>query len=115
VKRVKEEMSTEVRAIIQEECTAIHPTVQWKFFEAGVNLMNKRRKGEEASFEEIVFKDVYPLYGMADVRNSSVERNNAIQKDLQQNLQLVKDLLLRINEHRALPLLDEVIFKTEEQ
>lgn len=115
VKRVKEEMSTEVRAIIQEECTAIHPTVQWKFFEAGVNLMNKRRKGDEASFEEIVFKDVYPLYGMADVRNSSVERNNAIQKDLQQNLQLVKDLLLRINEHRALPLLDEVIFKTEEQ
>src|SRR5690606_14126351 len=31
VKRVKEEMATEVRTIIQEECTAIHPTVQWKF------------------------------------------------------------------------------------
>ncbi len=115
VKRVKEEMATEVRAIIQEECTAIHPTVQWKFFEAGVNLMNKRRKGEDASFEEIVFKDVYPLYGMADVRNSSVERNNAIQNDLQQNLELVKGLLMRINEQRALPLLEEVIFKTEGQ
>lgn len=115
VKRVKEEMATEVRAIIQEECTAIHPAVQWKFFEAGVNLMNKRRKGEDAAFEEIVFKDVYPLYGMADVRNSSVERNAAIRKDLQQNLQLVKDLLMLINEQRALPLLDEVIFKTEGQ
>src|SRR5687768_749609 len=30
VKRVKEEMATEVRAIIQEECTAIHPSVQWR-------------------------------------------------------------------------------------
>jgi hypothetical protein len=115
VKRVKEEMSTEVRAIIQEECTAIHPTVQWRFFEAGVNLMNKRRKGEKATMEEIVFKDVYPLFGMADVRNSSTERNSAIQKDLQQNLQLVKELLTQINFERSLPLLDEVIFKTENQ
>jgi hypothetical protein len=115
VKRVKEEMSTEVRAIIQEECTAIHPTVQWRFFEAGVRLMNRRRRGEHASFEEIVFKDVYPLYGMADVRNSSVERNKAIQLDLQQNLELVKDLLMRINLERRLPLLDEVIYKTEGQ
>jgi hypothetical protein len=113
VKRVKEEMSTEVRAIIQEECTAIHPTVQWRFFEAGVNLMNKRRNGERANLEEIVFKDVYPLFGMADVRNSSLERNTAIQKDLQQNLQLVKELLTQINIERKLPLLDEVTFKTE--
>lgn len=115
VKRVKEEMSTEVRAIIQEECTAIHPTVQWRFFEAGVNLMNKRRRGEKAQMEEIVFKDVFPLFGLADVRNSSLERNAAIQKDLQQNLQLVKELLIQINLERKLPLLDEVIYKTDGQ
>ena len=35
VKRVKEETITEVRAIIQEECTNIHPVVQWRFMEAG--------------------------------------------------------------------------------
>jgi len=67
VKRVKEEMATEVRAIIQEECTAIHPVVQWKFFEAGLNLLNKRRVDSKATMEEIVFKDVFPLYGMSDV------------------------------------------------
>jgi hypothetical protein len=115
IKRVKEEMSTEVRAIIQEECTAIHPTVQWRFFEAGVNLMNKRRIGEKAVMEEIVFKNVIPLYGMSDVRNSSIERNKAIQKDLHQNLDLVRDLFARINEKRQLPLLDEVNYKVEEQ
>src|SRR5690606_10207345 len=115
VKRVKEEMSTEVRAIIQEECTAIHPTVQWRFFKAGVNLMNKRRKGEKSLMEEIVFKDVYPLFGMADIRNSSLERNAAIQKDLEENLNLARTLLENINAVKKLPLLEEVIFKTERQ
>jgi hypothetical protein len=115
VKRVKEEMATEVRALIQEECTAIHPSVQWRFFEAGLNLMNKRRVDEKASMEEIVFKDVYPLYGMADVRNSSIERNTAIQKDLQQNLKLAKDLLQKIYTSKRFPLVEEVIFKTDEQ
>jgi hypothetical protein len=115
VKRVKEEMATEVRALIQEECTAIHPSVQWRFFEAGLNLMHKRMTDEKAAMEEIVFKDVYPLYGMADVRNSSLERNNAIQKDLQQNLKLAKDLLQKIYSSKRFPLVEEVIFKTDEQ
>jgi hypothetical protein len=115
VKRVKEEMSTEIQAIIQEECTTIHPSVQWRFFEAGINVMNRRRLGQKAAFEEIVFKDVYPLFGLADVRNSSTERNQAIQLDLQFNLKLAKELLNKINLLQKLPLLDEVIFKTNEQ
>jgi tetratricopeptide (TPR) repeat protein len=115
VKRVKEEMSTEVRALIQEECTAIHPTVQWRFFEAGLNLLNRRRTDDKATLEEIAFKDVYPLYGLADVRNSSIERNMAIQRDLQQNLKLAKELLHKIYAVTKLPLLEEAIFKTDEQ
>ena len=115
VKRVKEEMDTEVRAIIQEECTAIHPSVQWRFFEAGTNLLNKRKANPRASMEEIVFKDVYPLYGMSDVRNSSVERNKAIQNDLQENLELAKDLLKKIYADKRFPLVEEVMYKTDEQ
>ena len=115
VKRVKEEMATEVRAIIQEECTAIHPSVQWRFFEAGMNLLNNRRVNSRASMEEIVFKDVFPLYGMADVRNSSVERNFAIQKDLQENLELAKELLKKIYADKRFPLVEEVMYKTDEQ
>lgn len=114
VKRVKEEMSTEVRALIQEQCTAIHPTVQWRFFDAGVNLMNKRRRGEKALMEEISFKDIYPLFALADVRNSSNERNIAIQEDLRDNLKMAKDLIVEINASKKLPLLEEVIFKTEQ-
>ena len=115
VKRVKEEMATEVRAIIQEECTAIHPSVQWRFFQAGMNLLNKRRIDAKASMEEIVFKDVYPMYGMSDVRNSSLERNSAIQNDLQENLKLAKGLLRKIYSAKKFPLIEEVIFKADEQ
>jgi hypothetical protein len=115
VKRVKEDMSTEVRAIIQEECTNIHPTVQWRFLQAGSNLLAKRRRGEKAIMEEIAFKEVYPLFGLADVRNSSVERNTAIQQDLQQNLKMAKDLLQKINVSKKLPLLEEVMHKIDAQ
>jgi hypothetical protein len=115
VKRVKEEMSTEVRALIQEECTSIHPSVQWRFFEAGVNLLNKRRHDDKEAMEEIVFKDVYPMFGLSDVRNSSTERNTAIQQDIQQNLKLAKELLQKIYVHKKLPVVEEVMFKTEEQ
>ena len=115
VKRVKEEMATEVRAIIQEECTAIHPSVQWRFFQAGMNLLNKRRVDAKATMEEIVFKGVYPMYGMSDVRNSSLERNTAIQNDLLENLRLAKKLLQKIYAAKRFPLIEEVIFKTDEQ
>lgn len=115
VKRAKEEMYTEVRALIQEECTAIHPSVTWRFFEAGVNLMNRRHIDEKAVMEEIVFKDVYPLFGLADVRNSSSERNSAIQQDLLENLRLAKDLLMKIHAKKKLPVVEEVISKGDEQ
>lgn len=115
VKRVKEEMFTEVRALIQEECTAIHPSVNWRFFEAGVSLMNRRRLDDKALLEDIVFKDVYPLFGLSDVRNSSSSRNHAIQQDLLDNLRLAKDLLLKIHSLKKLPVVEEVISKGDEQ
>ena len=113
VKRVKSEMETEVRALIQEECTAIHPAVQWRFFEAGLRLMKKRQVKPEATLEEIVFHNVYPFFGMIDIRNSSRERNAAIQQDLQENLMLARNLLERLLSKIRLPLLEELIFRTE--
>lgn len=115
VKRVKEETITEVRAIIQEECTNIHPVVQWRFIEAGKKVLEKRKRGESAAFEEITFNDVYPLFGMADIRNSSLERTAAIRMDLLQNLKMARTLVEKINGTKSLPLLDETLFKTAAQ
>ena len=115
VKRVREETITEIRAIIQEECTNIHPVLQWRFLEAGRKVLEQRRRGEQAIFEDITFKEVYPLFGMADIRNSSLERSAAIRQDLLANLQLAKDLLLKIQRAVKLPLLDETVYKTDTQ
>lgn len=113
VKRVKSDMEMEVRALIQEECTAIHPSVQWRFFEAGVNLMNKRRVEPVATLEEIKFTNVYPFFGLTDIRNSSLERNAAILDDLSENLRMAVDLLKEIHVEVPLPIVEELIFKTE--
>lgn len=113
VKRAKSEMETEVRALIQEECTAIHPAVQWRFFQAGLRLMNNRRNDPTAKLEEIAFENVYPFFGMVDIRNSSRERNMAIQKDLQENLIMAKSLLQRLYAKVRLPLIEELIYRTD--
>src|SRR5690606_6945037 len=115
VNRVRSDMETEVRALIQEECTAIHPTVQWRFFEAGFRLLNKRSQGEDAQLEEITFSHVFPFYGLIDVRNSSLKRNEAIQADLHENLNIIQQLIDRLREMTGLPLLDELMFKTQHQ
>jgi hypothetical protein len=80
------------------------------FFEAGVNLLNKRHDDTEA-MEEIVFKDVYPMFGLSDVRNSSTERNT-IPKGLSTELKLAKELLRR-SMCKKLPVVEEVMFKTK--
>lgn len=113
VKREKESAITEIRAIIQEECTNIHPVVQWRFVEAGRKVLEKRRRGQTAVFEDITFKEIYPLFGMVDVRNSSIERTAAIREDLIDNLQMVRSLLVKMNGTLKLPLLDEKLFKTD--
>src|SRR5690606_26001715 len=115
VKRVREESITQIRALIQEECTNIHPVVQWRFVDAGKRVLEKRRRGQPATFEEITFKNVHPLFGMADVRNSSLQRMLAIQKDLSENLNLAKALLERIRAETPLPILDELLFRTQFQ
>ncbi len=42
-----------------------------------------------ASFKDISFDDIYPLYGQIDIVASSEARNDAIQKDLLDQLELI--------------------------
>ncbi|UII22414.1 GAF domain-containing protein [Fulvivirga ligni] len=114
VRRVLADMQTEVRALIQEECTAIHPTVEWKFIESGFDLMHKRRKGLPAKFDNIVFPKVYPIYGLADIRNSSGERAYAIQQDLTNNLKQVQKVLQDIIAVKNMPILNEINYRVEQ-
>ncbi|MEB3279584.1 MAG: GAF domain-containing protein [Lyngbya sp.] len=54
----------------------LHPSVEWRF------LQEAERRSWGLSPQPIVFEQVFPLYGISDIRGSSEERNRAIQADL---------------------------------
>ncbi|WP_400191832.1 GAF domain-containing protein [Hymenobacter sp. B81] len=111
VKRNAEELQTRVQAVIKERFTAIHPSLEWRFTDAALNLLEKIDEGNKnAEMEPIVFHDVYPLYGSFDVRGSSTARNEAIQADLIEHLTLANRVLKKATEFQALPILDELKF-----
>ena len=84
---------SQINRIIMEEFTAIHPTVEWKFLEVARNHQLHLSKGEPADIEDVVFKDIYPLYGQADIMGSTRIRNRATEKDLRVNLERAISIL----------------------
>ncbi|MEL6559162.1 MAG: hypothetical protein AAFQ94_13315 [Bacteroidota bacterium] len=111
LKRSSEELENKVQSVIKEKYTSIHPTVEWKFLNAAYDIIEQRESGNEATPEDIVFKDVYPLYGASDIRSSSTVRNNAIKKDLKKQLKLAKDSLKALYKERSYPFLEELEFQ----
>jgi hypothetical protein len=116
VKRSLDEFDNRVQAFIKETCTAIHPVVEWRFRKAVFDGLE--RKGAEATaapteMEPIVFRDVYPLYAIADIRGSSVQRSWAIQSDLLRQLGLARDVLRAAHDARPLPILDQLTHRVD--
>jgi hypothetical protein len=115
MKRSLEDIENKVQAIIKEKCTAIHPSVEWRFRQAAVNLLEKEMTDEYAQMEEIKFKDVYPLYALSDIRHSSVIRNSSIQQDLKENLLLAKDVVSAAADNKKMPVLEHLKFRIDKR
>jgi len=116
VQRSVEELDTRVQALIKEKCTAIHPVVEWRFRKAVLNSMEGQRTSANdagVEMEPIVFEGVQPLYGLADVRGSAVQRSLAIQADLLTQLGLAAAVVRAAGEARALPALDELAYRID--
>ena len=114
VKRSREEEKNLIQAIIQKECTSIHPSVQWKFEQAArLYMMNSQRNKEKVVFNRIDFKSVYPLYGQSDIVNSSHIRNEATAKDLTLQLKLVQQILEAILLLDSSQLVEQFQFKIQ--
>jgi len=113
VKRNGEEFENEMQKIIKEKCTALHPSIEWRFRYAAANLIYNKQNNKLAEMEPIVFENVYPLYGLSDIRNSSEFRNEAIRSDMAEHLNLAKGVLSSAINIKKLPLLDELIFRIE--
>lgn len=106
-------LESQINKTIKEHFTAIQPAVEWLFTEAAFQYLQIRQENEGAKLPTISFNNVYPLYAVIDVRNSSVERNNAIQLDLLEQLQLVHQVLEKATSTMEFPLLNEIRYKVD--
>ncbi len=106
-----EEEENLVDAIIQHECTTVHSSVYWKFQEEAKRFMADELVGNQPVFKEVVFKDVYPLYGQVDIKDSSKERNFSIQKDLMIQLSEINNVLEVAFKTYKLPIYEELMFR----
>lgn len=113
VLRASSEEANLIDAVIQNECTSVHHSVYWKFEEEARNFIRKSRQGEEKpTFNEIVFENVYPLYGQIDIKDSSNARNVAIQRDLIIQLTSIIEVLQVALDHTKLFIYEELIYRS---
>ncbi len=110
-----EDLDKQVQSIIKQQCTAVHPAVEWRFQEAAFKHLEHLRTGQGGEMEPIIFRDVLPLYGASDIRGSSNERNRAIAQDLSQHLDLGLAVVQRAQEARPMPILKELAGRLQRQ
>lgn len=113
--RSNQETENYIKAIIQNECTAIHPAVLWKFEEEAQRFMQATLEDSETkpNFKDITFDYVHPLFGQIDIIGSSTVRNEAIKADFIKQLQLVKAVFLSAIKEEKLDFYEHVIQRIE--
>lgn len=114
VKRSRLDEENLIQAIIQRECTSIHPSVKWKFESAARQFMKEEYNGNEnPAFKRISFDNVYPLFGQIDVKGSSEARNIATQKDLALQLKMVDKIVKAAFKKEQLPIFEQLLFQVK--
>ena len=111
VKRTSEERQNVLEATIQENYTSIHNSVKWRFYEAAEKYHTESQSNENAKLDEIIFKDVYPLFGQSDIKGSSEARNTAIKEDLITQLTLAISVLKDACKTEKLPIYNELMYR----
>lgn len=93
------ELQNRIRAVIQNNYTTLHPSVDWKFRREAQNYIQSANAGLVYSLKEIVFKDVFPLYGQVDIKDSSITRNQSVKNDLLTQLKQLLNIIGRVEPH----------------
>lgn len=113
VERSKKDEENLIEAIIQKECTSIHPSVHWRFAKEAKNFIKDEMNGKEASFKKIAFDNVYPLYGQIDIKGSSEARNKATREDLTLQLKAVRRILEQALKTETLPIYEQFAYQID--
>jgi hypothetical protein len=115
MKNTIDEFGNGLNKVIKEKFTAIQTSVQWKFNEAAWHYMRDvSQQVPNPEMEDIVFENVYPLYGAVDIRNSTIERNAALYKDMQVQFSILVKVLQELKKRSGFGLIDEKIFVSQQ-
>lgn len=112
--RSREEVDNSLEAILREQYTSLHPSVEWRFIEAAYQVLEQRTNGQETSPEPIRFNEVYPLYGQADIVGSTRLRNEAVYGDLVENLKAARSILQKAAMMVTFPLVNQSLLEINE-
>jgi hypothetical protein len=96
---------------VKEKFTSLQPSVEWRFNEVAFEYLQRKKTDPKAEIPQVYFEDVYPLYGAVDIRNSTLERNNALKADMLSQLQLLTKLLEQFRTQKEMGLISEMIYK----
>lgn len=111
--RYNTDKQNQIEAIIQREYTAIHPSVYWKFRREALKYFEINNQNKDYIFKEIVFKEVYPLYGQIDIKGSSIHRNETVKEDLKNQITALLQIFDNQNSNANLVLLEQRKFELQ--
>lgn len=111
--RYNTDKQNQIEAIIQREYTAIHPSVYWKFRREALKYFEINNQNKDYIFKEIVFKEVYPLYGQIDIKGSSIHRNETVKEDLKNQITALLQIFESQNSNANLVLLEQRKFELQ--
>ncbi|REG96098.1 GAF domain-containing protein [Flavobacterium aquicola] len=109
----KTDKQNQIEAIIQREYTAIHSSVYWKFKREALKYFESNSPTKDYIFKEIIFKEVYPLYGQIDIKGSSEHRNKTVKEDLKNQLETLINLFESQKSNESFVLLEQRIFELQ--
>lgn len=111
LERYDTDFQNQIGAIIQREYTAIHSSVYWKFKAEAQKYLQTSESNKDYNFKEIVFKEVYPLYGQIDINGSSEHRNNTVKEDLKHQMLSLLAIFEKSKSINKIPLLEQRKFE----
>ncbi len=113
VLRSKAKAEDELELVIQQECTSIHPSIYWKFRQEAKRFVRAKVERTPVSFREVVFENVYPLFGQIDIKGSSNARNSSVQKDLVVQLNAISKIIDKVITSEKLPIYEQIKFRID--
>lgn len=92
-KHLSDEFADSVEQAVRNNFTAIKSSVKWKFNEVVGAHLKESQDVATAKIGRITFDKLYPFYGAVDVRQSTIERNNAVFKDISFHIEMLQEVL----------------------